>query len=54
MYPPQRISTTANSKHTGIVNVMFFDGSVKSVTTSINLAAWRAMGTRNQGEVFSE
>jgi prepilin-type N-terminal cleavage/methylation domain-containing protein len=54
MYPPQRISTTANSKHTRVVNVLLFDGSVRTVPYSINLAAWRAMGTRNGGEVAAE
>jgi type II secretory pathway pseudopilin PulG len=54
MYPPQRISTTANSKHTRIVNVLLFDGSVRTATYSMNLAAWRAMGTRNGNETVSE
>ncbi len=54
MYPPQRISTTANSGHARVVNVVFFDGSVRSVPYSITLATWRAMGTRNGGEVVSE
>jgi prepilin-type N-terminal cleavage/methylation domain-containing protein/prepilin-type processing-associated H-X9-DG protein len=54
MYPPQRISTTANSRHTNAVNVMLFDGSVRTVTNSINLAAWRALGTRNLGETIVE
>lgn len=54
MYPPQRISTTANGRHTRVVNVLLFDGSVRTVTYSINLAAWRAMGTRNGSETVSE
>ncbi len=54
MYPPQRISTTANSKHARVVNVAMFDGSVRSVPYSISPTAWRAMGTRNGGEVIAE
>ena len=54
MYPPQRISTTANSRHTKLVNVLLFDGSVRTATYSMNLAAWRAMGTRNGAETVNE
>ncbi|WP_406698793.1 DUF1559 domain-containing protein [Singulisphaera sp. Ch08] len=53
MFPPQRISTTANSRHPGGVNVCMADGSVKFVKTSINLGTWRALGTRNGGEIIS-
>ena len=54
MFPPQRISTTANSRHTNVVNLLLFDGSVRTVSYSINLATWRALGTRNGGETISE
>jgi len=50
MFPPQRIATTANSRHTQVVNVALCDGSVRIVPYSMNLAAWRALGTRNGGE----
>lgn len=50
-FPPQRIATTANSGHGNMVNVLLFDGSVRTVTYSVNLATWRALGTRNGGEV---
>jgi prepilin-type N-terminal cleavage/methylation domain-containing protein/prepilin-type processing-associated H-X9-DG protein len=53
MFPPSRISTTANSRHAGGVNVGLADGSVRFVKSSINLATWRALGTRNGGEVIS-
>ncbi len=36
---------TARSYHTGIVNVLAADGSVRSVSDSIDLATWRAYGT---------
>ena len=54
MYPPQRIATTANSRHTRIVNVALCDGSVRTVPYSMSLPAWRALGTRNGGETISE
>ena len=43
---------TARSYHSGgAVNVLIKDGSVRSVPSSISLTAWRALGTRNGGEV---
>jgi prepilin-type N-terminal cleavage/methylation domain-containing protein/prepilin-type processing-associated H-X9-DG protein len=53
MFPPSRISTTANSRHPGGVNVCLADGSVRFVKTSVNVQTWRALGTRNLGEVIS-
>jgi prepilin-type N-terminal cleavage/methylation domain-containing protein/prepilin-type processing-associated H-X9-DG protein len=53
MFPPQRISTTANSRHPGGVNVCMGDGSVRFFKSTINLVTWRAIGTRNGGEVIS-
>jgi prepilin-type N-terminal cleavage/methylation domain-containing protein/prepilin-type processing-associated H-X9-DG protein len=53
MFPPQRISTTANSRHPDGVNVCMADGSVRFFKSSVNLATWRAVGTRNGGEVIS-
>jgi prepilin-type processing-associated H-X9-DG protein len=53
MYPPQRISTTANSRHPGGVNVTMADGSVRFFKSTIGLSTWRAIGTRNGGEVIS-
>ncbi|MEQ1827626.1 MAG: DUF1559 domain-containing protein [Pirellula sp.] len=53
MFPPGRISTTAKSYHTGGVEVSRCDGSVSFVSQSIDLAVWRALGTRNGGEAIS-
>jgi prepilin-type processing-associated H-X9-DG protein len=53
MFPPRRIATTANSRHPGGVNVALADGSVRFIKSSVNIPAWRAMGTRNGGEVIS-
>lgn len=42
---------TARSYHTGIVNVAFLDGSVRSIADTIDLRTWRALGTRSGDEV---
>jgi len=39
---------TARSYHPGGVHVLFGDGSVRFVDDTIDLGAWRAMGTRQQ------
>ena len=43
----------ARSRHTGGVMVALFDGSGRFVSNSTNLATWKAMGTMDGGEVFS-
>ena len=52
MFPPNRIMTTANSKHTGGVNVGLCDGSVRFVNYAISLTTWRALGTRDEGDLL--
>ena len=42
---------TARSYHPGGVNALFVDGSVRFITNSISQTTWRALGTRNGGEV---
>lgn len=54
MYPGGRIGTAARSNHTNGVNVVRCDGSVRYVNNNIPLATWRAMGTRDGGEVVSD
>jgi prepilin-type N-terminal cleavage/methylation domain-containing protein/prepilin-type processing-associated H-X9-DG protein len=46
-------SWTARSYHSGGVNTLFMDGSVRFITNSIDQATWRALGTRNGGEVIN-
>lgn len=46
MFPPGRIGTTAKSSHPAGVLIAKCDGSVTFVTDSIDLAIWRALGTR--------
>jgi prepilin-type N-terminal cleavage/methylation domain-containing protein/prepilin-type processing-associated H-X9-DG protein len=53
MFPPLRVSTTANSRHPGGVNLCMGDGSVRFIKSAINLPTWRAIGSRNGGEVVS-
>ncbi len=48
-----QIGHVANSRHPGVVNVMFCDGSVKAIKSSISVNAWWALGTRSGGEVIS-
>jgi hypothetical protein len=42
---------TSRSYHSGIVNSALVDGSVRSMANSIDLRVWRALGTRQGGEV---
>jgi prepilin-type N-terminal cleavage/methylation domain-containing protein/prepilin-type processing-associated H-X9-DG protein len=44
---------TASSWHPGGVNVLFMDGSVRFVKTSVNYQPWYAIATPNYGEVVS-
>ncbi|QDT25040.1 Type II secretion system protein G precursor [Gimesia panareensis] len=45
---------TARSFHTGVVNAVLVDGSVRTISENISLDIWRALGTRNNGEVVGE
>ena len=42
-----------SSRHPGVVNVLFADGSVKALKNSININAFWALGSRSGGEVIS-
>ncbi|MGE3820450.1 MAG: DUF1559 domain-containing protein [Isosphaeraceae bacterium] len=44
---------TASSRHPGVVNVLFLDGTVRAVKNTISLQTWRAIGSRNVGEIVS-
>jgi len=43
----------ASSRHPGGVNMALGDGSVRFIKNTINVATWRALGTRAGGEVIS-
>jgi prepilin-type N-terminal cleavage/methylation domain-containing protein/prepilin-type processing-associated H-X9-DG protein len=52
---PTYAAITSRSYHAGgIVNVLMMDGSVRSVSRTINAATWRALGTRAGGEVVND
>ncbi|MEY4181247.1 MAG: Type secretion system protein precursor [Planctomycetota bacterium] len=51
MFPPQRIATSAGSRHPGGVMVGMADGGVRFVSRTINVTTWRAVGSRDGGEV---
>jgi prepilin-type N-terminal cleavage/methylation domain-containing protein/prepilin-type processing-associated H-X9-DG protein len=44
---------TATSRHPGIVNVLFADGSTHAVKETIAISVWWALGTRAGGEVIA-
>jgi prepilin-type processing-associated H-X9-DG protein len=41
----------ASSNHSGGVNAVFCDGSLHFISNSISLATWRALGTRDAGDI---
>ena len=43
-------AVTSRSYHSGMVNVLLMDGSARSVSSSISMPTWRALGTRAGGE----
>jgi len=50
-YRPMRGITTARSWHRGGVNVVMGDGSTRFISDGIERSVWRALGTRNGGEL---
>jgi prepilin-type N-terminal cleavage/methylation domain-containing protein/prepilin-type processing-associated H-X9-DG protein len=53
MYPPSRVTTTANSRHTGGVHLLLCDGSVRFASENIDINVWQALGTRRGGEAIN-
>jgi prepilin-type processing-associated H-X9-DG protein/prepilin-type N-terminal cleavage/methylation domain-containing protein len=47
-------AVTARSYHSGGVNALMLDGSVRFVSDTIPVATWRAFGTRAGGEVVGD
>jgi prepilin-type N-terminal cleavage/methylation domain-containing protein len=45
---------TSRSYHSGLVNSLLMDGSVRSISSSVSLPTWRALGTRDGGEVTGD
>jgi prepilin-type N-terminal cleavage/methylation domain-containing protein/prepilin-type processing-associated H-X9-DG protein len=50
---PSYAIITSRSYHPGVVNCTFVDGSVRSLSESVDLHVWRSLGTRSAGEVVS-
>jgi prepilin-type N-terminal cleavage/methylation domain-containing protein/prepilin-type processing-associated H-X9-DG protein len=46
--------STARSNHAGGVNLLLADGSVRFVRNSVQPATWRALATRDGGEVIGD
>ena len=47
-------TVTSRSFHSGLVNVLLMDGSVRSVSNSISVQTWQALSTRAGGEVVGD
>jgi prepilin-type N-terminal cleavage/methylation domain-containing protein/prepilin-type processing-associated H-X9-DG protein len=43
----------ASSRHPGVVNVLFCDGSVKQVGSTVNVSTWWALGTRGNNDLVT-
>ena len=52
--PSLRASMTPSSRHTGGVNLLLGDGSVRFVRDSVSVPTWRALGSRDGGEVVGD
>ncbi len=52
--PAESAVMTARSYHPGIVNLCFADGHVSRLRDEIDLNVWRAIGSRDGGEVVGE
>lgn len=51
---PSYTAVTSRSYHTGIVNSLLLDGSSRTISSNIDLGVWRALGSRNGGEVVGD
>jgi hypothetical protein len=48
---PTYACITARSFHSGVVNALAMDGSVRTISNSIELATWRGLGTPGGREI---
>ena len=51
---PIYAAVTSRSYHTGMVNTLLMDGSCRSVSDNVDLATWRKLGARNDGNLLGE
>lgn len=47
-------AVTARSNHSGLVQILIMDGSVRAASSNINSTIWRALGTRAGSEVIRD
>ena len=45
---------SASSRHPGGVNVLYTDGHVRYASEHMAVQLWRAIGTRNGGEIVND
>lgn len=45
---------TPTSRHTGTVQVLMADSSVRAINQTVNLATWQGLGTRNGSEMLGD
>lgn len=51
---PTYVAVTSRSYHAGLVNVLLMDGSVRSVSDSIDSTIWLRLGSRNDSQSLGE
>ena len=51
---PTYAAVTSRSHHVGIVNSMLMDGSVRSISSNLDLTTWQRLGQRSDGNVVGE
>ena len=51
---PTYAAVTARSRHSGVVNALLMDGSVRTFRDTIPQQTWRALGTRGGGETVTD
>ena len=51
-FPPTKMIMVPNSNHPQGLNLLLCDGSVRFVKSTVNLATWRALGTKDGREVI--
>jgi hypothetical protein len=51
---PTAAAITSRSHHAGMVAAALMDGSVRTVAATIDTAVWRALATRDGGEVIGD
>ena len=52
--PAAKACMSASSRHIGGVHLLMSDGAVRFASSSIDIGTWRALGTRQGGEVLGE